>query len=126
MPSGGTDDVIQVLASLENDGVQAATDFRLDLEIPGEFVASSGHRLAVESLTLGLYRLSITSQDEAALMTHLYPSTKTKVLIFLNCGVRDEIKRSHPEALEKEIIATVYSGNMKPRKTTKRISDLLP
>jgi len=126
MPSGGTDEVIQVIASVENDGKQAATDFRLDAEIPSEFVDSSAHRLAVEPLTPGLYRLSITNQDEAVRMTHLYPETKTKVIIFLNCGIRDETKRLHPEALQKEIIATVYSGNMKPKKTVLKIAELLP
>ncbi|MFZ1009759.1 MAG: hypothetical protein WAN65_23175 [Candidatus Sulfotelmatobacter sp.] len=125
MPSGGTDDVIQVLASVENEGKQAATDFRLDVEVPGEFVDGGGHRLAVGPLTPGLHRFSITNQDEAVRLTHLYPQDKTKVIIFFNCGIRDDIKRLHPEALDKEIVATVYSGNMKPRKTLLKIADLL-
>jgi len=126
MPSGGTDEVIQVLASVANDGKQAATDFRLDVEIPSEFVDGGGHRLAVEPLTPGLSRFSITNQDAAVRITHLYPETKTKVIIFFNCGIRDETKRLYPDALRKEIIATVYSGNMKPKKTVRKIADLLP
>jgi hypothetical protein len=125
MASGGTDDVIQVTARVENDGTQAATDFRLDVEVPGEFLDGSGYRLAAEALTPGLARFSITNQDEAVRTTHLYPGTKTKVIVFFNCGIRDEMKRLHPEALEKEIIATVYSGDMKPHRTVRKIADLL-
>ena len=58
-------------------------------------------------------------------MTHLYPETKAKVIIFCNCGIRDETKKLHPEVLRKEV-ATVYSGNMKPEKTVRKIADLLP
>ena len=127
MPSGGTDDVFQVAVSVENNGDQAADDFRLDVEIPGEFVDGAvPSRLQVEPITPGTSRLSITNLDEAVQIAHLYPELRTKNLFTFNCGVHDQTKRLHPESLEKEIVATVFSGNMKPKKTRRKIADMYP
>jgi len=127
MPSGGTDDVFQVSVSVENDGQQAADDFRLDVEIPGEFVDGAlPYRWQVEPVTPGTSRISITNLDEVVQIAHLYPETKTKSLFTFNCGVHDQRKRTQPESLEKEIVATVFSGDMKPKKTRRKIADMYP
>lgn len=127
MPSGGTDDVFQISVSVENDGKQTADDFRLDVEIPGEFVDGAlPYRWQVEPLTPGTSRLSITNLDEIVQMAHLYPETKTKSLFTFNCGVHDQTKKLYPESLEKEIVATVFSGNMRPKKTRRKIADMYP
>jgi hypothetical protein len=42
LPNGGSDDVFELLASVENDGEQVATDFKLEVEIPGEFLDGGG------------------------------------------------------------------------------------
>lgn len=125
MPGGGTDDVCQVSVSIENDGKLAADDFKLDVEIPGEFVDGAlPYRWQVEPITPGTSRLSITNLDEVVQIAHLYPETKTKSLFTFNCGVHDQTKRLYPESLEKEIVATAFSGNMKPKKTRKKIADM--
>ena len=38
MPGGGTDDLFQLLVSIENDGEQAASDFKLQVDVPAEFL----------------------------------------------------------------------------------------
>jgi hypothetical protein len=127
MPSGGTDDVFQISVSIENAGKQTADDFRLDVEIPGEFVDGAlPYRWQVEPINPGTSRLSITNLDEVVQMAHLYPETKTKSLFTFNCGVHDQTKRLRPESLDKEIVATVFSGNMKPKKTRIKIADMYP
>jgi hypothetical protein len=38
--------------------------------------------------------------------------------------VKDQTKRQHPEQLEKKVTATVFSGNMTPKRTIMTIAEL--
>jgi hypothetical protein len=125
LPGGGSDERFELLASVENDGEQDATDFRLDVEIPGEFLDGGGHRLQAGSINPGFARFEITNLDEAVRLTHLYPGAKTKPLITFNYAVRARTKAQHPEDLEKKVTATVFSGSLKARKTTLTIAELM-
>jgi hypothetical protein len=125
MPGGGTDDRYELSVSVENDGEQVATDFQLDVEVPNEFVDDSGHRLLGRSINPGLARFTIDHRDEIVRKEHFYPGTRTPPLIVSHCAVRDQTKRQHPEALEKAVTATVFSGSMKPRKTVLTIAELM-
>jgi hypothetical protein len=124
LPNGGSDDVFELSSGVENDGEQVATDFKLEVEIPGEFLDGGGHRLLSRSSTPGFARFEITHRDEIVKTEHFYPGTKTQPLIIFNYAVRDQTKRQHPEQLEKEVTATVYSGSMKPKKTIMTIAEL--
>ena len=70
-------------------------------------------------------RFEIKNDDEPARMKHLYPGTKTQPLITFHYAVRDQTKRQHPEDLQKQVTATVFSGNMKPKQTTLTIAELM-
>jgi len=125
LPGGGSDERFELLASVENDGEQDATDFRLDVEIPAEFLDGGGYRLQAGSLNPGFARFEISNRDDAVRLDHLYPGTKTKPLITFNYAVRAQTKAQHPEDLEKKVTATVFSGSIKPRKTVLTIAELM-
>lgn len=58
-----------------------------------------------------------TNRDVACQMEHFYPGDKTKDdLITGNLAVRSHVKQ-RPELLHEKVTATVFSGNMRPRKT---------
>lgn len=48
----------------------------------------------------------------------------TASLVTVNCVIWGKVKREHPESLQEKITATVYSGSMAPRVTTKTLADL--
>jgi hypothetical protein len=125
VPGGGDDERYLLLASVENDGEQDATDFRLDVEIPAFFLDEGGHRLRVEDARPGFPRFQITNKDEACRIEHFYPGDKTKDLIAFHYAVRGQTKRQDPELLEQEVTATVFSGSMTPKKTVMTIAELM-
>src|SRR5207237_9335488 len=112
-----------LLVNVENDGEQDVRDFRLDVEFPSTFLDEGGHALQVPTNKPGmvLYRVANTFHK----IDHLYPSDKTPGLISFHYAVLGKIKREHPELLQEKVTAIVYSGNMKPKATTKTISELL-
>jgi len=125
VPGGGDDERYILLASVENDGEQDATDFKLDVEIPASFLDEGGHRLLVQSATPGLARFQITNRDPACQLDHLYPGEKTRDLITFHYAVRGKVKREFPEQLQEKVIATVFSGNMRPKKTVLTVAQLM-
>jgi hypothetical protein len=113
-----------LLASVENDGEEQAREFRLDVEFPSVFIDEGGHALQRQSSKPGytLYRVPNTHRR----IEHFYPGEKApEDLIAFHYAVRGSTKRDHPTELQKQVIATVYSGDMKPRTTTKTIAELL-
>jgi len=55
----------------------------------------------------------------------LYPTMRIPSLIVIHYAVRAQTKAQHPEDLEKEVIATVFPGDMKPKKTVRKIAELM-
>jgi hypothetical protein len=125
MPGGTTDDRYELAVGLENNGEQKAPDFRLGVEIPTQFVDESGHRLQSRSSTPGFIKYEIDDGDEVVQGRTLYPTVSMPSLIVVHYAVRAQTKAQHPEDLEKEVIATVFSGNMKPKKTVLTIAELM-
>ena len=122
---GGDDERDILLVSVENDGEQDATDFRLDVDFPASFLDGGGHRLQVQSAIPGFVRFRITNKDEACRREHLYPGDTTQNLISFPYAVRGQIQREVPEQLQEKVTATVFSGNMKPKKTVMAIAELM-
>lgn len=125
VPGGGDDERYLLLVGVENDGEQDATDFRLDVEIPAHFLDEAGHKLRVEDARPGFARFQIKNSDEPCRLEHFYPGDRTKDLIAFHCAIRGRTKRQEPELLDQEIIATVFSGSMKPKKTVMTVSELM-
>jgi len=124
IPGGGTDDERhQLLVNVENDGEQDATDFKLDLDFPAAFLDESGNVLQVPSSEPGFVRYEITNAVRG--IAHLYAGEKTGDLITFHYAILGKMKREHPEQLEQKVTATVYSGDMKPRKTVRTIAELM-
>jgi len=126
IPGGSKDPADErhmLLVNIENDGEQDARDFQLDVEFPSTFVDEGGHALQVSASKPGtvLYRIANTFHK----IEHLYPTGKTPDLISFHYAVLGKTKREHPELLLEKVTATVYSGNMKPKVTTKTIAELL-
>jgi hypothetical protein len=124
-PGGGDDERYLLVVNVENDGELDVTDFRLDVEIPGFFLDGSGSRLLVEPSRPNYARFQITHRDPAYGRDHLYPGDKTKDIDLFHYFVRAQTKRQSPELLEQEVTATVFSGNMRPKKTVLTIADLM-
>ena len=126
VPGGGDYERYQLLVGVENDGKQDATDFQLEVEVPATFLDGGVHRLQAESLRPGFVRFQITNKDEACRREHLYPSEKTKDdLISFHYAVSGKIKREFPEQLQEKVTATVFSGNMTPKKVVRTIAELM-
>jgi hypothetical protein len=114
-----------LFVSVENDGEEDAKDFKLDVDFPASFLDGGGHRLQVPSALPGYARFEIMSTDEAYGREHLYPGETSKNLIMFAYAVRGQVKRQFPEKLQEKVTATVFSGNMKPRKTVMAIAELM-
>jgi len=126
VPGGGGDDErYRLLVGVENQGEQDATDFKLDVDFPSSFLDEGGHSLKVGSAIPGFERFRITNRHAACQMDHLYPGDKTRDdLIAFHYAVRGQMRRESPERLQEQVTATVFSGNMKPRKTVLSIAEL--
>ncbi len=123
--NGGSDDVFQLSVCVENDGEQTATDFKLQLDFPGEFIdGAPPSGLSRAGAPPGFSRFEITNEQGYPPTGNLYRGTKSLTLIAFNYAVRDQTKRQHPEQLEKKVTATVFSGNMTPKKTIMTIAEL--
>jgi len=120
---GGSDDVFELRARLENDGEEVARDFKLRLDIPSEFPDGSPPYGLSCPAPPGYQRSEITNEGAPVPIKHLYPKDKTPALITLNYAVRAEQKK-HPELLNKTVIATAYSGSMTPKETKMTIAEL--
>lgn len=127
IPGGSNDPLDErhmLLVGIENDGEQDASDFRLDVEIPGFIVDGSGYSIEKPSRKPGTKLFQVKSEERG--IKHLYPSEQIPDLITgVYYWVSGKIKRESPELLEQKVVATVFSGNMKPKSTSKRIAELL-
>ncbi len=124
LPNGGSDDVFELLVSVENDGEEAAPDFKLQLDIPSEFMDGAPPLGLSRPAPPGFSRFEITNEEAPVRMKYLYPKTKSQTLITLSYAVRNDTKRQHPEQLEKKVTATVFSGNMTPKTTAMTLAEL--
>lgn len=122
---GGTDERFELSVSVENDGESAVTDFKLEIEIPTKFLDEGGHRLRSQNANPGFTRFEITHRDEIVRAEYFYPDTTTSSLISFHYAVTDQIKRQSPEKMQKQVTATVFSGNMKPKKISKTLAELM-
>lgn len=120
---GGSDDVFELRARLENDGEEVVRDFKLRLDIPSEFPDGSPPYGLSCPAPPGYQRSEITNEGAPVPIKYLYPKDKTPALITLNYAVRAEQKK-HPELLNKTVIATAYSGSMTPKETKMTIAEL--
>jgi hypothetical protein len=126
IPGGSSDpgdERHMLLVNIENDGEQDVRDFRLDVEFPSTFVDEGAHmaRVATSKPDTTLFQVANTFYK----IDHVYPGNTTEHLIAFHYAVLGKTKREHPELLQKKVIATVYTGNMKPKVTTKTVSELL-
>jgi hypothetical protein len=125
MPGGGTDDVFEMNVCVENDGEKAVTEFRLALEMPPSFPdGDAPYGMQFEQTPQGFVRWSRTNSSSGVRIEILHPGITTPSLIMFNGAVRAETKRLHPGELEKQITATVYSGDMKKKPSSLAIKDL--
>lgn len=109
---------------IENDGTPEAKEFRLDLEFPTEFddAAVVTHYEKLQTGPVTNCSEWTTPRDG---YYHVYPTEKTDVLLEVRLAVRNSLLRSNPELSKRPFIATVYSGDMKPRVTQRTISELI-
>jgi hypothetical protein len=125
LENGGSDDVFQLMVSIENDGEQTAANFKLQLDFPGEFMdGGPPYGLSRPGALPGFSRFEISNEQGHPPTGNLYRGEKSLTLIAFNYAIRDQIKRQHPEQLEKKVTATVFSGNMTPNKTIMTIAEL--
>ena len=124
IPGGPADDeeLYELSVGIENDGNQDATDFRLDVEIPTGFVDGGGYIIEKRAARPGVRLFQMSHTDRK--IEHLYPGTTIPSLVTVNCVIWGKVKREHPESLQEKITATVYSGSMAPRVTTKTLAEL--
>jgi hypothetical protein len=120
---GGSDDVFELRARLENDGEEVARDFKLRLDIPTELPDGSLPSGLSHPAPPGYQRLEITNEGAPVPIKYLYPKDKTPVLITLSYAVKAEQKKQS-ELLNKTVVATAYSGSMTPKETKATIAEL--
>ena len=124
IPGGPADgeELYELMVGIENDGGRDATDFRLDVEIPTDFVDGSGYMIEKRAARPGVRLFQVSHSDRK--IEHIYPETTIRDLLTVNCVIWGRVKREHPELLQEKITATVYSGSMTPSVTTKTFSEL--
>jgi hypothetical protein len=122
---GRGDELYSLMVSIENDGEQDVTDFMLDVEFPGNFLDGGGHIARKGVAKPGFATFLVSNKDVHPPIEHLYPSTSTPNILTFNYAILGNVKRERPELLQQMVTATVYSGNMKPKVTSKTISELM-
>jgi hypothetical protein len=124
IPGGPADEeeLYELMVGIENDGDQDATDFRLDVEIPNGFVDGGAYVIEKTATRPGVRLFQVTQSDRR--IAHLYPGTTAPNLVTVNYVIWGRTKREQPELLQDKITATVYSGSMMPRATTKTLFEL--
>jgi hypothetical protein len=125
IPGGPADEeeLYELMVGIENDGNQNANDFRLDVEIPAGFVDGGGYIIEKRAARPGVRLFQVSHSDRK--IEHLYPGTTIDDLVTgIKCVIWGRVKREQPELLQDKITATVHSGSMAPRTTTKTLSDL--
>jgi hypothetical protein len=110
------------VTGVENDGEQDAPDFRLAVELPTVLVDGGGYISMSNSDTPGFSRFGFDSGMRN--IHHLYPCEQRVDLITFHYVITGMIKRESRKLLQKQLTATVYSGNMTPHKTVKTIDEL--
>jgi hypothetical protein len=123
VPGGGDDQRYMLLVGIENDCTQDVTDFRLDVEFPASFLDEGGHLARVNSTTPGMELFRVNSKQRG--IEHVYPGDQISDLISLHYAVRGSVQRETPERLKEKVIATAFSGNMRPKAATKTIGELM-
>jgi hypothetical protein len=63
LPNGGSDDVFELLVSVKNDGEQVAPDFKLQVEIPSEFIDGAAPLIRCRPANPGFSRFEITNEE---------------------------------------------------------------
>jgi len=122
---GGSDDAFQLQVRVKNDGEHTATDFKLQLDFPSEFIDGSPPlALSRPGAPPGFSRFEITNEEAHPPIVNLYRGEMSLTLIAFNYAVRDQVKRQHPEQFEKKVTATVFSGNMTPKVTVMTMGEL--
>ena len=122
-PGGGEDERYMLMVGVENDGEQDATDFRLDVEFPANFVDESGHIARKNTSKPGIALFQVYNKDRH--IEHLYPGDQIPDVLTFHYAIRGKVKRENPELLNEKVTATVFSGNMKPKVTFKTIAQLM-
>jgi hypothetical protein len=124
VPGGPADEeeLYELMVGIENDGDQDATDFRLDVEIPPDFVDGGGYIIEKRAARPGVRLFQVGHSDRK--IEHIYPGTTIPNLVTVNCVIWGRVKREHAELLQQKIIATAYSGSMTPRVSAKAFSEL--
>jgi hypothetical protein len=108
IPGGGGDDQrYELRVSIENDGEQDATDFKLTVDFPSGLVDEGAHVLRTRSATPGFERFQVTNVERD--MEHLYPGERTPDLITFHYAIKCSGNRERAEQLRQIVIATVYS-----------------
>jgi hypothetical protein len=124
VPGGPADEeeLYELMVGIENDGDLDATDFRLDVEIPPDFVDGGGYVIEKTAARPGVRLFQVSHSDRK--IEHIYPGTTIPNLVTVNRVIWGRVKREHAELLQHKITATVYSGSMTPRVSTKAFSEL--
>jgi hypothetical protein len=108
---------------LENVGIATATDFRLELEIPGEFDDAGPHARRSSSKTPGFQSFSVNHAYHG--ISLIYPTEKTGVLLEVRLVVRNSRILVAPDLTTQPFTATVYSGDMRPVVTRRTLVELI-
>jgi hypothetical protein len=122
---GRGDERYLLMVNIENDGEQDATDFRLDVEFPGAFLDEGGHVAKKGAAKPGYTMFQVSNENVHPRIDHFYPGTKTPDILTFHYAILGNMKRERPQLLQERVTATVYSGNMKPKATSKTIAELM-
>jgi len=121
VPGGGDWQRYLLKVKIENDGDEAATDYRLDVYFPANFIDGGGHVAMVGQCDKPGYTLFRVRQS----VERIYPGDKTGWLLTFHYAMPGKTVRENPEAFDVHVIATVFSGNMKPQTLTVPLSQLM-
>jgi hypothetical protein len=124
VPGGGDAERYLLMVNVENDGEHDATDFRLDVEFPGMFLDGGGHVAQKGTGKPGFVLFQVNEKGPQR-VEHIYPSTSTPYILTFHYAIQGSVKRERPELLQERVTATVYSGDMRPKATSKTIAELM-
>lgn len=123
VPGGGDWQRYRLKVKIENDGLETATDYRLDVYFPEGFLDEGGHLARVQSDKPGYVLFRVTHEFHG--VKRVYPGDVTGEILSFNYAIPGSTLRENVGALQVPVLINVFSGSMQPNRKAVPLSELM-
>ena len=114
-----------LVVSLKNTGEVTARDYCVRVLFPRAFIRPNSHPSNLVGNKGTQSHALFELRHDYRGITDFYPGDDIKAVIKIPYRIEEDARVRYPESLKQLVMVTVYSGDMKPQKTEKPMSELL-